>query len=99
MSFTTILAGLTLVVGVPLNLYVTVRLWRLLAANPTYQVLRERAIVATFVLILVVVFGIIFVNNDLVPPILNFADTKIVTRLVMLAVAIIPASYWLVLYR
>jgi hypothetical protein len=95
----TILGLLTLVVGVPLNLYVTLRLWRLSSEKPLIRVLRERAIVATVVLIVVTIFGLIFLNNDLVPPVVTFDDTKVLTRGAMLLVAIIPAAYWLYLYR
>lgn len=98
MTFTTILAILTLVVGVPLNAYVTRRLWMLSRARPDILVLRERAIAATAVLILVLVFGLIFLNNDLIPPIVSFVDTKLLTRGVMLFVAVVPASYWLLIY-
>jgi len=98
-SIPTVLALLTLCVGVPLNLYVTVRLWRLSRAAPHLRVLRERAIAATAVLIVVVIFGLIFANNDLVPPLLAFDSTKFLTRFAMLAVAVLPASYWLWLYR
>lgn len=94
-----ILGLLVLVIGIPLNLYVTVRLWRLVHSNPELRVLRERAIVATAVLILVIVFGLIFVNNDLIPPPVSFDETKVLTRSAMLATATIPAAYWLWLYR
>lgn len=99
MSLTSVLALITLLVGVPLNLYVTVKLWRLSTAAPEIRVLRERAIVATAVLLVVLVFGLIFLNNDLVPPFVSFQDTKILTRLVMLTVALVPSSYWAYLYR
>jgi len=88
-----------LVIGIPLNVIVTVRLWRLSRANPELRVLRERAIVATAVLVVVVVFSAIFLNNDLVPPPLAFDQTKFLTRLAMLVVSVVPASYWLMLYR
>ena len=55
--------------------------------------------VATAVLLLVLIFGVVFVNNDLVIPVVSFADTKFLTRFVMLGVATIPASYWAFLYR
>lgn len=95
---TTALAVLTLVVGVPLNLIVTIRLWSLYTDDRANLVIRERAIAATIVLLLVIVFGLIFVNNDLIPPPISFVDTKLFTRLAMLTVAIVPASYWLLIY-
>lgn len=99
MSIPTLLAVLTLGVGVPLNLYVTAKLWRLAQAAPHVKALRERAIAATAVLLVVVVFGLIFANNDLVPPLLPFDMTKFLTRGAMLVVAVVPASYWLWVYR
>ena len=99
MSIPTILAVITIVVGVPLNLFVTLKLWELARAAPHVRALRERAIVATAVLLIVVVFGLIFLNNDLVPPILAFDSTKFLTRSAMLLIAVGPASYWLWVYR
>ena len=99
MNLPNVLAILVLVVGVPLNLLVT---WRLLSrsrAAPRLLVLRERLITAVAVLILVIVFALIFFNNDQMPPWLSTDITKLVTRAVMLGVAIIPALYWLYLYR
>lgn len=99
MSIPAILAVAVLVVGVPLNAYVTVRLWRLSHAAPYVTVLRERTIVSFGVLGVVTLFGLIFVNNDLVPPPLSFDATKLFTRAAMLGLAIVPAAYWLRLYR
>jgi hypothetical protein len=98
-SIPTILAVVTLGVGVPLNLYVTAKLWRLAHGAPHVKALRERAIAATAVLLVVTVFGLIFANNDLVPPIVSFDATKFLTRGAMVVVAIVPASYWLWVYR
>jgi uncharacterized membrane protein len=99
MNAPTIVALFAVVVGIPLNVYVTAKLWTLSRQAPRVRVLRERAIVASFVLLVVTVFGLIFLNNDLVPPLLSFDTTKFVTRLTMLALAIVPACYWLWLYR
>lgn len=99
MSGPTILGLLVLLVGGPLNLYVTVRLWRLSAAHPELKVLRERAVVATAVLIAVLIFGLIFANNDSIPPPFDLSATKLITRLAMLVVGIVPAAYWLWIYR
>lgn len=99
MSIPSVLAALTLLVGVPLNVFVTVRLWRLSLAEPRIRVLRERAIVATAVLVLVMIFAFVFLNNDFEVPIMSFSDTKYLTRIAMLLVSVVPASYWLVLYR
>lgn len=93
-----VIAVLVLVIGVPLNVLVTVLLWRTYRAHPTYRLLRERLVVEIAVLLVVVVFGLIFVNNDTLPPPLDTGATKIITRWIMLGVAIIPACYWLFLY-
>jgi hypothetical protein len=95
----TVLAIATLAIAVPLNWAVTWRLWRLSRSAPDVGVLRERAIVALAVSVLVTVFALIFLNNDLVPPLFGFEQTKYLTRGVMLAAGIIPALYWLRLYR
>lgn len=93
------LAVATLVIGVPLNLYVTARLWSLWLGDRRNAVLRERAIAALIVLITVFVFGLIFLNNDLPVAPVSFDDTKIVTRLAILGLAVVPGCYWLYLYR
>jgi hypothetical protein len=94
-----LLAVLVVVVGVPLNLYVTRKLWGLSRSKPEVRVLRERALVSAVVLLIVAVFGLIFLNNDTVPPILGLDVTKIVTRLAIVVLAFVPAAYWLILYR
>ena len=94
-----VLGALTLLVGVPLNYYVTRKLWRLSAERPDLRVLRERAIVSTAVLLIVFVFSLVFFSNDSVPPILGSDITKIVTRVAILALAVVPATYWLRIYR
>lgn len=98
MSLPNLLATLVLVVGVPLNLLVTALLWRHSRDHPHIHVLGERFIAALSVLVLVVVFGLIFLNNDRLPPWLTTDVTKIITRFVLLGVATIPALYWLRLY-
>lgn len=99
MTIAHFLALLTIVVGVPLNLYVAVKLWRLSRQSPDLMVLRERTVVAVAVLFIVIVFSLIFINNDMTPPPILFESTKVLTRGAMLIVAIIPASYWIRLYR
>lgn len=99
MTLAQILGILTLVVGVPLNLYVTHKLWRLSMSAPGIRVLRERALVATIVLATAVIFGLIFMNNDLPEPLLTGEATKLITRAVLLVLATVPAAYWLWLYR
>ena len=99
MSLANLLGLLVLVVGVPLNLYVARRLRGLAKANPDAWVLHERARLAVIVLIVVVVFGLIFVNNDTLPPPLSGDVTKLITRAALLILAIVPAVSWLWRYR
>lgn len=93
------LAILVLAIGLPINLYVTARLWRLSRIAPDVGLLRERAVVSTCVLLTIALFGVIFVNNDLGFPIASFEDTKYLSRPAMLVLALGPALYWLWLYR
>ena len=90
---------LVLVVGVPLNVYVTLKLRTLSASSPRVRVLRERVLVSATVLLVVAVFGLTFWNNDTVPPVLGLDITKLVTRAAILILAIVPACYWLFIYR
>lgn len=98
MSLTSALATLVLVVGVPLNVLVTVLLWRQALTHPDVLVLRDRLIAAISVLVLVIVFALIFLNNDTLPPWLATDTTKVITRFVVLGVAVVPALYWLGLW-
>lgn len=95
---TVFLALATLFIATPLNWIVVVKLWGLYRAEPL-PILRERLIVAIAVAIVVTTFALIFVNNDLVPPIVGLDGTKILTRGVMFVAAVIPPLYWLRLYR
>ena len=90
---------LTLVIGVPLNLIVVLTLLRKSRARPDLLVLAERFVTALAILVLVTIYGLIFVNNDTIPPWFDLATTKIVTRVVMLVVAVVPAAFWLWIYR
>ena len=47
----------------------------------------------------IIIFSAIFLNNDTLPPPFDVAVTKVVTRFTMLVIAIVPALYWLALYR
>jgi hypothetical protein len=55
--------------------------------------------VALAVLVTIVVYGLIFLNNDLVPPPFSLDVTKYLTRIAMVVLALGPAAYWLWLYR
>jgi hypothetical protein len=95
----TVIAALVILIGIPLNWYVTWRLWSLSRDNPELRVLRERAIVALVLAFVITMFAVVFINNDLVPPPLSFETTKWVTRTVVLVASIVPPCYWLWLYR
>jgi uncharacterized membrane protein len=99
MSIDGIIALLVVFVGIPLNVYIFNRLLGLSHARPDLRVLRERTIVAFFVLLFVVVFGLVFLNNDATIPPLSTEWTKIITRTVTLLAATVPALYWIRLYR
>jgi hypothetical protein len=94
-----LIGRLTLFIAVPLNVVVTLMLLHQSRLHPKLRVLRERFIAAAAVLFTLVVFGLIFVNNDQAAPPLNEDATKIITRLAMLVVGVVPAAYWLWLYR
>lgn len=95
----TLFALVVLFVGVPLNLYVAIRLRRLARTMPRNSVLRERSYVALAILLVSAVFGLIFLNNDLPNPPLAFDATKWSTRAAMVVLTVGPALYWLRLYR
>ena len=94
----TILAVLVVAVALPLNWYVTLKLWRLARSAPEIAMLRERALVALALALIVTVFAAIFLNNEMVVPLFDLEATRIITRSAMLALSG-PALYWLWLYR
>ena len=95
----TVLGVLILVVGVPLNIYVFLKLRELSTNAPGVRVLRERAHLAFVILLVVLVFGLIFVNNDLIQPVVTGEATKLITRLAVMVLAVVPACYWWWTYR
>jgi hypothetical protein len=98
-SIPTLLAVVSLVAVVPLNWFVTVKLWRLSIASPDIHVLRERAVVAAAWSVVLTLFALIFLNNDLTPPVLDFDDTKFLTRSVLLVAGLLSSVLWLRLSR
>lgn len=99
MEFTAWLGLATLLVGFPLSVIAAFLLWKTSKRAPTLRVLRERYITAVITAVLVGIFGLIFVNNDQPIPPLSLDATKIITRGVMLVMAIVPAVMWLRLYQ
>jgi uncharacterized membrane protein len=98
-DFNNSLALIALFVVVPINWYVVWKLRKRSHQNPSLTVLRERFLAALALAIVVTVYALIFVNNDMVQPLLPLTTTKPVTRLVLLIGATVPALYWLRLYR
>lgn len=99
MEFTAWLGLVTLVIGVPLNVVASLLLLRKFRQARHLRVLRERVIVAVITTLMVLVFGLIFVNNDQEVPPLADAATKLITRIVMGVMAIVPALSWILMYR
>ena len=99
MELTVFLAWAVLLVGVPLNVTVTILLMRKWRQAPSLRVLKERCIVSLVLTFVLLFFGVIFVNNDQTVPPIGLDATKVITRLAMLGLAIIPAVGWLVIYR
>lgn len=99
MTLPILLAILVVVVAMPLNWYVTLRLWWLSRQSPGVRVLRERAIVALMLSLIVTVFAVVFVNNELPMPPLDAEATKLLTRSALLVWSVVPPVYWLYLYR
>lgn len=98
MSLPEVLAWLVILVALPLNWYVTIRLILLTRANPGLRVLRERTYVSLALSMIVSVFAFVFLNNGMNEPVLNSEATQLITRSAVLALAL-PAAYWLYLYR
>jgi hypothetical protein len=92
------MAVLVTFVAAPLNWLVAVLLVRLSRAHPYVAVLRERAIFAVALAIIVSVSAVIFLNNDFVPPPLNLEQTKWLARPTLLVLSIGPTLYWLRIY-
>jgi hypothetical protein len=99
MELTDVLAWVTLVVCVPLNVAATLLLLKTSRKAPSLRVLRERYIVAAITTFVVLFFALIFVNNDQTIPPLSIDTTKIVTRIAMIAMGTVPAVGWILLYR
>lgn len=94
-----ILGWLVLAIGVPLNLYVVLLLRRRARARRDLGVLGERYLTALCLGVGVLVFGLIFVNNDQLVPPLSVEVTKIITRSIFFVLAVVPAVAWLWLHR
>jgi hypothetical protein len=98
MDLAAVLALLVIFVALPLNIGVAALLWGLHLKHPHIEVLRERGIVASSMAVIVAVFALVFLNNDLASPVLDFNTTKLVTRTAILAASTVPALFWLRLY-
>jgi hypothetical protein len=99
MSVPVVLTFLVVFVAVPLNWVVAVRLWRLSLSKPNIRVLRYQALLATALAVIATIFGLVFLNNDLAKPILSGDATRLITRGAVFVWSVVPAAYWLWLYR
>jgi ABC-type sulfate transport system permease subunit len=97
-SLSDALTLLVIFVAVPVNWFVTWRLWVLSRRSPAW-VLRDRFWIAFAISVIVTVFAVVFVNNSLTPPWLNGEQTKIITRSAVLVLSTLTAFYWLVRSR
>lgn len=86
--FTEWLAWLTLAVGVPVSAYATFRLGKRVWKDRGLWVLEERFRWQIGVTVFTLVFGLIFVNNDMVVPLLDGDTTKWITRLTVLVLVV-----------
>lgn len=93
-----VLLAYLVIIAVPAHWIVVGALWRLLRARPDNLVLRDRFLVAVFLASLVTMFGLVFINNDIIPPPFTVDQTRVVTR-TMVLLSIVPSLYWLWLYR
>lgn len=103
MTLPVLLAYAVIFVGLPINWVVVFRLIALYRnKNGTLgwnRVLRERALVAVTVALVVTLFAVVFVNNSFFDPRGHFAfASMVITRIAILMLAG-PALYWLFLYR
>lgn len=94
----TVLAYLVILVAVPINWYAVWKIARLYRKAPHLGVLRDRLIVAVALAIIVTVFGIVFLNNELTNPVLSTNQTRLLTRTAVLGLTL-PPLYWLWKYR
>lgn len=94
-----ILGALAAVIGIPLNAYVAWRMWQLYRVKPYLLVLRERWLTAASVTLLVIVFSALFLNSEILPPPLATPEARVIARVVLLLFAVVPALYWLTIYR
>lgn len=86
-------------VALPLTWFASWRLWLLHRRRMELKVLRERGIAMTMLALLVTVFAVVFINNDFEVPPLDVATTRILTRGALFLFSVVPACYWLWLYR
>lgn len=99
MELTVFLAWATVLFAVPLNVIAACFLLRMTHKAPHLRVLRERFITAVAITLVVLFFGVIFVNNDQTVPPIGVDATKVITRAAMLGLALVSAGGWLWIYR
>lgn len=95
LEFTEWLALLTLAVGVPVSAYAAFRLWKRARKFQRLWVLEERYRWQVGVTVFALIFGLIFMNNDMAVPWLDVETTKWITRLAVLALSVGLSVAWL----
>lgn len=98
MTLPSVLAWLVILVAVPVNWAVVLRLRLLYRERPDNRVLRDRLLVSIVLSMVITIFGAVFLNNGLAVPGLSPFETMVLTRLAVLSLSF-PALYWLFLYR
>lgn len=93
-----LLAYAVVVIAVPVKWYLVYRLLRLSRAHPSIASLRERALSAVHLAVVITVFAVVFLNNGMEAPVLDLPMTQLLTRSAILSLTI-PAIRWLLLYR
>ena len=93
-----ILGVVNLVVTAPVVIFVAWELRLAARERPYLKVLRERSFVQVVLAGIVVVFALVFTNNDAPIPPFDTQTTRVITR-TMILLAIVPSLYWLRLYR
>lgn len=91
-------AWLVIFVAAPVMWLVVLRLGRALRRQPDNGALRVTVLAIAWMAGLLTVFGLVFINNDIIPPPIGVAGTQVITRTYALT-ALLIGLYFLWLYR
>lgn len=97
-SLPEILKWLVIFVEVPIMGIVAIRLLLLLRLRPTNLVLKDRFLVTVTLIIVVIIFAAVFLNNNMEIPPLGMYQTQVLTRAAILSL-MLTSIYWLWVYR